>query len=82
MRQQIFATGGFERYRKPTRREQFLTEMEQVVPWAQLCQMIDPFYPKAGNGRPPVGLERMLCITFFNTGSVCRIQAPKRRCAS
>ncbi len=65
MRQQIFATGGFERYRKPTRREQFLTEMEQVVPWAQLCQMIDPFYPKAGNGRPPVGLERMLCIYFL-----------------
>jgi len=65
MRQQTFATGGFERYRKPTRREQFLTGMEQVVPWAQLCQLIEPFYPKAGNGRPPVGLERMLRIYFL-----------------
>lgn len=65
MRQKTFATGDFERYRKPTRREQFLTEMEQVVPWAQLCQLIEPFYPKAGNGRPPVGLERMLRIYFL-----------------
>lgn len=65
MRQQTFATGDFERYRKPTRREQFLTEMEQVVPWVQLCQLIEPFYPKAGNGRPPVGLERMLRIYFL-----------------
>jgi len=65
MRQQTFATGDFERYRKPTRREQFLTEMEQVVPWAQLCQLIEPFYPRAGNGRPPVGLERMLRIYFL-----------------
>jgi len=39
--------------------------MEQVVPWAQLCQLIEPFYPKAGNGRPPVGLERMLRIYFL-----------------
>jgi IS5 family transposase len=65
MKQQTFASGDFERYRKPTRREWFLAEMEQVVPWAQLCQLIDPFYPKAGNGRPPVGLERMLRIYFL-----------------
>ena len=36
MRQQTFATGDFERYRKATRREQFLAEMDQVVPWEQL----------------------------------------------
>jgi IS5 family transposase len=65
MRQQTFATGDFERYRKPTRREQFLAEMDQVVPWEQLCALIEPYYPKAGNGRPPVGLERMLRIYFL-----------------
>lgn len=65
MKQQTFASGDFERYRKPTRREQFLAEMEQVVPWNQLCALIEPFYPKAGNGRPPVGLERMLRIYFL-----------------
>ncbi len=52
----------FEKYRKPTRREQFLAEMEQVVPWKELCSLIEPFYPKPGKGRPPIGLERMLRI--------------------
>ena len=40
-------------------------EMEQVVPWAQLCRLIEPYYPKAGNGRPPVELERMLRVYFL-----------------
>jgi IS5 family transposase len=65
MKQQTFAAGDFERYRKPTRRQQFLAEMEKVVPWDQLCALIEPYYPKAGNGRPPVGLERMLRIYFL-----------------
>jgi IS5 family transposase len=50
----------FEQYRRPTRRDVFLATMEQIVPWAELCAVIEPHYPKAGNGRPPVGLERML----------------------
>jgi hypothetical protein len=53
---------GFERYTKKTRRAAFLEEMEQVVPWGELCALIEPYYPKAGNGRPPVGGERMLRI--------------------
>jgi IS5 family transposase len=65
MKQQTFAAGDFERYRKPTRRERFLAEMDKVVPWDQLCSLIEPYYPKAGNGRPPVGLERMLRIYFL-----------------
>jgi transposase, IS5 family len=56
---------GFERYMKKTRREQFLEEMEQVVPWRELCALVEPHYPKAGNGRPPVGVERMLRIYFL-----------------
>ena len=39
--------------------------MEQVVPWGKLCALIEPHYPKAGNGRPPVGVERMLRIYFL-----------------
>lgn len=39
--------------------------MDKVVPWDQLCALIEPFYPKAGKGRPPVGLERMLRIYFL-----------------
>jgi IS5 family transposase len=53
---------GFERYRKPTRREAFLARMETLVPWAELGALIEPHYPKAGNGRPPIGLQRMLRI--------------------
>jgi len=34
MRQQTLAEEGFEKYRKPTRREQFLDEMDRIIPWA------------------------------------------------
>ena len=56
---------GFERYNKTTRRAALLAEMERVVPWSALCELIEPHYPKAGNGRPPIGLERMLRIHFL-----------------
>jgi transposase, IS5 family len=65
MKQMTFATAGFERYAKTTRRAAFLAEMEQVVPWRELCRLIEPVYPKPGNGRPPVGLERILRIYFL-----------------
>ena len=54
----------YERYRRPTKRDTFLATMERIVPWAALCEVIEPHYPKAGNGRPPVGLERMLRMYF------------------
>jgi IS5 family transposase len=64
--QATFAEAGFEKHYKPTRREQFLNEMEQVVPWTLLCALIEPFYPKNdGAGRPTVGLERMLRVYFL-----------------
>ena len=79
MKQQTLALAGdqnqgFEQYRRPTRRDLFLTEMEKLVPWSALCAVIEPFYPKRGNGRPPVGLERMLRMYFvqhwFNLADV------------
>lgn len=65
MKQMTLAAGGFERFGKLTRRAAFLSEMDRVVPWAELCALIEPVYPKAGNGRPPIGLERMLRIYFL-----------------
>jgi len=66
MRQQSLAEEGFEKYRKPTRRERFLAEMERIVPWAELGAVIEPYYPKpAGAGRRPIGIERMLRIHFL-----------------
>ncbi len=63
--QMTLAGTGFEKYTKTTRRAQFLTEMDRVVPWRELCARIEPVYPKAGNGRPPVGVERMLRMYFL-----------------
>ena len=70
MKQQTLAMAadqgaGFEQYRKPTRRDVFLDTMHRIVPWAALCAVIEPHYPKRGNGRPPIGLERMLRIHFI-----------------
>src|SRR5437870_6134597 len=59
------APNGFEQYTRKTRRAIFLEEMEQVVPWRELCALVAPHYPKPGNGRPPVGVERMLRIYFL-----------------
>ena len=65
-KQETFAEAGFERYRKATRREQFLAEMNRVMPWQKLSALIEPVYPSGeGAGRPPVGLERMLRIHFL-----------------
>lgn len=64
--QHTLATAGFELHRKRTRRDEFLSQMDQVVPWSQLCALIEPSYPKnEGPGRPTVGLERMLRIYFL-----------------
>jgi IS5 family transposase len=65
MKQKTLATLGFDKYTKTTRRAAFLAEMQRVVPWSELCALIEPVYPKPGNGRPPVGLERMLRIYFL-----------------
>ena len=48
-----------------TRRERFLTEMDGVIPWRRLVALVEPHYPKPGNGRPPQPLETMLRIHFL-----------------
>ncbi|MGC2457143.1 MAG: IS5 family transposase [Gallionellaceae bacterium] len=65
MRQMTLATNGFEKHRKQTRKAEFLSRMDKLVPWAELYAVIEPFYPKAGNGRPPIGLERILRMYFI-----------------
>ena len=55
---------GFEQYRRQTKRDVFLQTMEEIVPWAQLCEVIEPHYPKGEGGRPTKGLERMLRMHF------------------
>lgn len=68
----LAAAKGFEVHGRATRKAEFLARMEALVPWAEFCAVIEPHYPKAGNGRPPVGLERMLRMylvaNWFNLG--------------
>ena len=63
--QRTFASLAWSQKGKVTRRERFLAEMDAVIPWARLVALIAPHYPKAGNGRQPLGLERMLRIYFL-----------------
>src|SRR5204863_173357 len=53
---------GFEQYTRKTRRAIFLEEMEQVVPWGELCALVAPHYPKPGKGRRPVGVDSKVKI--------------------
>jgi IS5 family transposase len=65
MRQLTLATASFDKHGKVTRRAAFLAEMDRAVPWRELAAVVEPFYPKPGKGRPPIGLERMLRIYFL-----------------
>jgi transposase, IS5 family len=65
MSQPTFAALAYANKKKQTRREKFLAEMEQAVPWQKLLKLVEPHYPKAGQGRPPLGIEKMLRIYFL-----------------
>ncbi len=64
-KQMTLSSSGFEKYAKTTRRARFLADMERVVPWSELCALIEPVYPKGEGGRPAVPLERMLRVYFL-----------------
>src|SRR5215211_5197414 len=64
-RQGSFSQAEYAGKKKQTRRDKFLSEMEQVVPWSRLVDRLRPFYPKGERGRPPIGLERMLRLYFL-----------------
>ena len=63
--QTLASQASFEKHARKSKRELFLDQMEQVVPWAELLALVAPYYPKAGNGRQPVGLEIMLRTYFL-----------------
>src|SRR5271163_5254308 len=55
----------FEKHGRKSKRELFLDQIEPVVPWSELLALVGPHYPKAGNGRQPVGLSIMLRTYFL-----------------
>jgi IS5 family transposase len=60
--QLTFADSEFNGKRRKTRKELFLARMEALLPWAIMLEVIEPVYPKAGNGRRPYPLDTMLRI--------------------
>src|SRR5712672_2257133 len=65
MQQTTFSSVAWEKKGKITRRERFLAEMDAVIPWSRLLALIEPHYPKAGNGTQPKPMEQMLRIYFM-----------------
>ena len=63
--QRTFASMAWQAKGKVTRRERFLAEMDAVIPWTRLLGLLAAHYPKAGNGRQPLGMEKMLRIYFL-----------------
>lgn len=71
----------FNRSTKKTRKREFLEEMEHVVPWGVLMQVVDPYYSKAKTGRPfPV--ETMLRIHYLQQCFACPIRRWRKRCTT
>ena len=64
----LATVAGFDKHSRATRKAAFLARMETLVPWAEFCTLIEPHYPKAGDGRPPVGLERVLRMYLIANG--------------
>jgi IS5 family transposase len=62
MKQQSFTDMELSLHKRKSRRQTFLELMEQIVPWADMKVIIEPHYPKAGNGRRPMDLDMMLRI--------------------
>ena len=85
MKQQTLAMAAdqtFENYRKSTRRDEFLKTMEAIVPWAALCEVIEPHYSKAGNGRLPSVLNECCAFISSNTGLPLPTWLARKRCTT
>ncbi|MDP0589862.1 MAG: transposase [Candidatus Endonucleobacter bathymodioli] len=65
MKQITFASAEYTHKKVITKRDLFLNEMEKTVPWVRLLNIIEPYYPKKGKGRPPMPMESMLRIYFL-----------------
>ncbi|MFD2406905.1 IS5 family transposase [Azorhizophilus paspali] len=68
MKQLSFADAEYAGKRKQTRRERFLLEMDEVVPWTGLIALIEPHYPKGEGGQPAYPLAAMLRVHLMQNG--------------
>ncbi len=55
MNQQLtFADSEFSSKRRQTRKEIFLSRMDNLLPWSQQLEVIEPFLPQSWQRQPPV----------------------------
>ena len=80
MKQMTFADAEYAGKRKQTRKELFLIEMDQVVPWKGLIALIEPHYPKGEGGRPAYQLMAMLRVHLMQNWLATAIRRWRRRC--
>ena len=62
MKQRTFASAAYDHKKVTTKREKFLQSMDKLAPWQRLLALIEPHYPKKGNGRPPINMQTMLRV--------------------
>jgi IS5 family transposase len=62
MPQITFASLAYQEKKKLTRRDKFLMEMDEIIPWEELEGVVAPHYPRGRKGRPPMPLRTMLRI--------------------
>ncbi len=60
MKQETFTDIEYSFRKKKTKREEFLEVMDEIIPWDEWVDVIEPYYPKGKRGRPPMGIEKML----------------------
>jgi hypothetical protein len=79
-RQTLAMANGFERYMKKTRRAMFLEEIEQMVPWSELCALIEPCTQKWATGGRRWEWNEGCGFIFCSSGLNCPILGWKKRC--
>ena len=57
-------SAGFEKYRRQSPHDVFSETINEIMPWMQLCEVVEPHSPTAEGGRPAIGVEPLLCMHF------------------
>jgi len=61
--QRSFSELEYRGKKRLTRRENFLNDMNSIIPWSSLLSVIEPYYPTSGRqGRQPIGFSKIFRI--------------------
>ena len=75
---------GLVKYRKKTRKKPITDDMKKNIPWKELAEAMELFYPMPGNAwiGGPSETRRCCVSTSFSTGSISRIRPQMRLCTT